>query len=242
MMLPFGDWRHSRQGNKGTGKSNNVRQRKGISCIFERFLGRGDSPGHSGRNFLGSERTAPMSQSSQAATPTTQSSTIRTAPKLSGRGLTILLCFMCVVPVVTIAWLWSVMPPVFEGQLNADVSIVGAPPMDYYNRRLHERPPIQNVKVLVKNRGPEAWTNINVRVNKLYQIYEYRVLTEPGTVTEYDLTRFIFRNGAGFDIRFNPVKHVEIYARLPDGSRATFEKDFKALDYKYEFDEEPDGQ
>ena len=46
------------------------------------------------------------------------SSEQKKSPHLSHRGLTIMLSFMCLVPVMTILVLWNYLPPVFEGQLT----------------------------------------------------------------------------------------------------------------------------
>jgi hypothetical protein len=61
------------------------------------------------------------------------SSEQKKSPQLSHRGLTIMLSFMCLVPVVTILVLWNYLPPVFEGQLKASVTADNLPGADFYS-------------------------------------------------------------------------------------------------------------
>ena len=153
-----------------------------------------------------------------------QSKAVENAPQLSSRGLTRLLIFMCCVPVITIAALFWYMPPVHVGQLKASIDMEGIPPAIFYKTNRGEKDKIGDAILIVNNESENDWTNLEIRVNKHYQIYE----TDPllaGESRRYRLDRFITRTGAKFDISINPLKFVRIYARRPVGDRATFTTD-----------------
>lgn len=154
-----------------------------------------------------------------------ESSMRAAAPELTSRGLTSLLILMCTVPVVTIAVLWTVMPPVFPRTLNAEFSLADVPPKSYYEATpLSERSEFPNAMLVIKNTGDQTWTHINVRINSgKYQIYETNDPIKPGEERRFKLNRFVHRSGAIFQVGINRPYSVELYARLPDRSRGTFE-------------------
>jgi hypothetical protein len=78
----------------------------------------------------------------------------------------------------------------------------------------------------VRNKSEQVWTMLNIQINNFYQIYD-RVPLNPGEERTYELDRFVTRTGAMFDLRYNPVKNVRVYARRPTRDRATFFKDFE---------------
>jgi hypothetical protein len=143
------------------------------------------------------------------------------APKLSPRVLTGLLVTVTLIPPVMIGVLWAILPPVKANQLKAEVRLENAPPASFYDLRFADRVFDPNVQVIVKNIGDEPWTNINVRVNRYYNIYDHGHPILPGEQQAYLLSRFLHRD-VFFDMRYNPVHSVMVYARLPDGSRATY--------------------
>ena len=155
------------------------------------------------------------------------STVLANAPALSQRGLTRLLILMCVVPIVTVLALHFSMPPVKPGYLNAELGLVNVPPEAYYDETpLEERIDFPTAELVVKNTGEEAWTHLNIRINSgHYQIYEHGSPLEPGEERKFLLNRFVHRSGAVFDVGINRPYSVEIYARLPDRSRGTFEQD-----------------
>ncbi len=155
-----------------------------------------------------------------------QSSVLQKAPILSRRGLTVLLALMCLVPVLTILALQLTMPPVHTGKLHAEVALRNVPPQVYYDLDADQRVPFPTASLVVKNRGNETWTHLNIRINRHYQIYEHKYPIEPGQERGFLLDRFVSRTGAVFDVRLVQPKNVEIYARLPDKSRATHVEDF----------------
>lgn len=157
-----------------------------------------------------------------------QSTARRSSPRLSAEGLTVLLALMCVVPAITIFGLWSYLPPVFEGQLDCGVQAQLLPPADFYLLPYKERTPVTQGEIIVENRSETDWTHINIQINTFYQIYDVETLRS-GESRTYVLNRFISRTGARFDLTYNPLKAVRVYARRPQGDRATFYVDFQTL-------------
>lgn len=150
-----------------------------------------------------------------------QSSHRAAAPRLSPRMLTSMLIAMTLIPPTMIFVLWSILPPVKANQLRATVHIENAPPPNYYVGRVDDRPFDPNVSVVVTNTGDVPWTHINVRVNRYFHIYDSERPLNSGESRSYLLNRFLSR-GVLFDMRHSPVQQVLVYARLPDGSRATY--------------------
>ncbi len=158
--------------------------------------------------------------------PTDQSTARRNAPVLTHRGLALLLVAMCLVPTITIFALWSYLPPVYEGQLEGDARTTNLPPAEFYDQPFRDRQPFEAGQLHVLNRSDQVWTMLNVQINHFYQIYDREPLN-PGEERAYELDRFVTRTGAIFDLRYNPVKNVRVYARRPTRDRATFFKDFE---------------
>lgn len=146
---------------------------------------------------------------------------LENAPQLSSRGLTILLGLMCLVPVATIAALFTYLPPVFEGELQASITAEGLPPGSYYQTHYSQREPVESGVLIVHNDSDQDWTHLNIQINKHYQIYEHRLLPA-GESRRFRTDRFVSRTGAKFDLRYNPLSHVRVYARRPSKDRATF--------------------
>lgn len=152
----------------------------------------------------------------------------KAAPLLSHRGLTIMLLLMCFVPMVTIIVLWQYLPNVYEGKLKADVVAEGLPTFDFYETVYYERPPFEGGAIIVQNKSDEDWTNINLQVNGNYQIYDNEPIPA-GTEKRFLLDKFLNRTGARFSLQYNELNRVRIYARQPEGDRATFVKHFDTL-------------
>ncbi len=149
------------------------------------------------------------------------------SPRLSTKSLTLLLGLMCLVPVVTIFAIFSYMPPLHENKLQAVVTGVDLPDPANYDLPFDDRPPLKKIgKLRVTNTGLDDWTNYNIRINRQfgdsYQIYEHHEPINAGETKEFELAEFVSRSGARFDLRYNPIRNVEIYARLPSSERATF--------------------
>jgi hypothetical protein len=158
---------------------------------------------------------------------TFDSSEQKTSPRLSHRGLTIMLALMCLVPVVTIFVLWKFLPPVIEGELEAHVYAEGLPSAEFYADEYYDRPPFAGGVLVVENRGDLDWTHlINIQVNRHYQIYDSETFPAH-SVKRYELDRFLNRTGARFSLRYNELKSVRIYARRPTKDRATYYREFE---------------
>ena len=157
------------------------------------------------------------------------SSAQKASPRLSQRMLTLTLVVMMAIPVVTIFGLWSFMPPVFEGELEATVTTLGLPNPDYYLVPLEDRPPFNGGSIVVHNNSDVDWTHLKMQVNYSYSAFDIEPI-EAGTEKEFLLSKFITRAGASFNIGYVPLKNVRIYARRPGGDRATFGKDFEPIE------------
>lgn len=144
----------------------------------------------------------------------------RSAPRMSHHTLTVLLGLMTLVPAITIAILWRILPPVAEGRLEASAWGVQLPDPAIYARPLRDRPPVTGGKLVIRNDSGEPWTHINIWVNGFYQLYDLDAL-QPGEERAYPLDRFVTRFGASCDLRYNPLKSTLLYARMPRGNRAT---------------------
>lgn len=142
---------------------------------------------------------------------------------MSSGTLSVLLCLMALVPPLTIAVLWNILPPYSEGKLDCTVVASALPDPAIYSLPLDERPEqVRGGMLLVTNNGTEDWTHINVWVNGHYQIYDL-VPLPAGATREYALDQFVTRFGAALQLRYTLVRKVLVYARLPKGNRATRE-------------------
>jgi hypothetical protein len=166
----------------------------------------------------------PMSTAMSAVTsPGTRAA--KAAPHLSQRGLTIMLVLMCLVPLVTLYILWRYLPKVYEGQLQAAVLATNLPASEFYSQHYSQRPPVEGGEIVVQNNSPQDWTHLNIQVNRYYQLYDSDVIPA-GHQRSYPLNRFLSLTGARFSLRYNQLKSVRIYARLPTKDRATYYHSF----------------
>ena len=150
-----------------------------------------------------------------------ESRPVERAPILSPTGLTWLLIAMCAVPMVTIMTLSWYLPTVHEGELEASIKAVGLPPGSFYDAHYSDRPRVPTGELIVKNESDQDWTHLNIQVNHSYQIYERNPIPA-GEYRTFKLDRFVSRTGATFNLRYNPLRSVRIYARRPTKDRATF--------------------
>lgn len=170
----------------------------------------------------------PVSTDSSKDFGAADSTALANSPRLSPRGLTTILIFMCLVPIVTLLVLWQLLPPVEEGTLQASVESAGLPPAAYYLVDYDKRSPFEGGELIVHNESKQDWTHLNIQVNRHYQIYD--VLPIPaGETARFRLDRFVSRTGARFSLQYNQLKSVRIYARRPTKDRATFYHDFATV-------------
>jgi len=149
----------------------------------------------------------------------------KAAPNLTHQNLTLLLALMCAIPVTTIFVLWGYLPDVHEGQLKAEVYAKGLPPKEYYSTEYYKRLPISDGVMILKNNSDVDWTHLNVQINGNYQIYDREPIPAHGE-REYILGKFLNRTGAKFQLQYNELDRVRVYARRPTKDRATFEHKF----------------
>lgn len=129
------------------------------------------------------------------------------------------------IPVATILVLWQYLPPVHEGELEANVYAEGLPSAQFYQAEYYERPEFKGGTLVVENVSDQDWTHLNIRVNGHYQIYDKDPIPAKGE-RRYDLSRFLNRSGARFSLQYNELKSVQIYGRRPTRDRATFYTEF----------------
>lgn len=156
---------------------------------------------------------------------TFDSSVQKQSPRLSHRALTIMLLGMCLIPVATIAVLWQYLPPVFEGELEANVYAEGLPNEEFYQVEYYKRPTFKGGLLVVENLSDQDWTHLNIKVNGHYQIYDKEPIPAHGE-RRYELNRFLNRTGARFSLQYNELNRVRIYARRPTKDRATYFREF----------------
>ncbi|MCH2181557.1 MAG: hypothetical protein MK108_06080 [Mariniblastus sp.] len=161
----------------------------------------------------------------QAIPPGLESTSYQRAPKLSHRALTTTLVAMCVIPVGLITVMFLYLPQVHEGDLQASVSAEGLPSATFYQQDYTERPAVPSADLVIRNESDQDWTHLNIQINRHYQIYE-REPIPAGEERRFQLHRFVSRTGATFDLRYNPLKYVRIYARRPTKDRATYSTEF----------------
>lgn len=162
---------------------------------------------------------------SDDSTFTFDSSLQKQSPRLSHKALTITLLGMCLVPVATILALWQYLPPVHEGELEANVYAEGLPPADFYKVEYYKRPPVEGGVLVLENKSDQDWTHLNIQVNGNYQVYDKETIPAHGE-RRYELNRFLNRSGARFSLQYNELQRVRVYARRPTKDRATFYHEF----------------
>lgn len=145
---------------------------------------------------------------------------------LSRRGLVIMLAIMAVVPVATVLVLWWYLPPVAMHELKAEVRIKNLETAERFNR-LDPLSGIPEPLVEVKNVGDTEWTHVIVEINGHYKLFRWDQIVKPGDRLGFGLDLFVTRDGIHFAPGKIPIKRVRVYARLPSGSRATCEFDYR---------------
>lgn len=136
-----------------------------------------------------------------------------------------MLSVMCLIPVATIAALWSFLPAVHEGELEAQVFAEELPTADYYSVDYYKRPPYTAGVLVIQNKSDQDWTHLNIQVNGNYQVYDTEPILARGE-KRYQLSKFLNRTGARFSLQYNELNRVRIYARRPTKDRATFYHEF----------------
>lgn len=149
--------------------------------------------------------------------------------RLSGRMFMLILVLLCVLPIATIALIWRNLPKTEEGKLKAKVGTIGLPAPEYYRTNFRDREPHTGGELLVTNISDQEWTNWSITINNAYQLFD-KTSIKPGETVSFKLEGFISRSGARFSLRYNEIKSVMIYARVPAGDRATFYHEFDTVE------------
>ena len=149
-----------------------------------------------------------------------------TIAKLSRSGLVVYLIAMFIVPIATVFTLWHYMPPVSLHELDAVIDVENLGTAEQFNR-LNKNSMIPEPRILVRNTGKEEWTHLIVELNQRYKIYRTETSIGPGETIISGLDFFQTREGIFFPPGKVALRHVRVYARLPSGSRATYEVEWK---------------
>lgn len=142
--------------------------------------------------------------------------------KLSRSGLVVMLVAMFIVPIATVLTLWYYLPPVSLYELEAEVRFENLETAKEFDRREIDSL-VKEPKVVVKNTGKEPWTRLIIELNRRYKIDRTDSPVGPGESIESGLDLFQTREGIFFPPGRIPLRHIRVYARLPSGSRATYE-------------------
>ena len=177
-----------------------------------------------------------QSETSDPGTLDTNSSSLRSsahknAPTLSHRWLTTLLVVMCALPIGVIFALFYGLPQVYEGTLEAGIDADGLPAASFYDEEYYDREKVPTGELIVTNQSKQDWTHLNIQINKHYQIYDRQPIPA-GETRRFKLDRFDSRTGAKFDLTYNPLRYVRVYARRPTKDRATYSSEFAWQDVK----------
>jgi len=156
-----------------------------------------------------------------------------TNPTLSKVQLTLMLMMIGIVPSVLTVGLFFILPQVSEGQLPVEFVINGVPTdPSYYELPAEKRPPLQDAKVSIKNMGDMTWTQINVVINRGYEIRDPHKTVKPGETVTYRFDKFYDRSGFTFEPELSPIRHLRIFARQADENRASIHRDISVDDYE----------
>ena len=141
--------------------------------------------------------------------------------RLSSRGLTILLVFMCIIPVTFVLMLHFTWPPNEEGKLEADIRLSAHPGSEYYEQDIYQRQFIPEASIVLTNESDGPWRFIIITVNHRFEIIDKEQPLEPGEQRRYLLSRFASKEGALFELRAQPVKNVRVFAKVESNKRYT---------------------
>ena len=136
-----------------------------------------------------------------------------------------MLIAMFVVPIATVLTLWYYLPPVSLYQLKASVDLENLETAAQFNR-LDKSMAVKEPRILVKNLGDTEWTHVTVELNSRYKIWRHESTVKPGETLISGLDFFQTREGLFFPPGRIPITKVRVYARLPSGSRATYEVEY----------------
>lgn len=136
--------------------------------------------------------------------------------------LTALLIALAIVPTAATLGLRAIAPPVSEGQLPVSYAILGIPSAEtYYKTPAESRDPLDDPRLEIVNLGELPISNFNVIVNYSHEIRDPKLELQPGESVVFRLKRFYSRAGIPFVPELSPVKHLRIFAKQADHTRAS---------------------
>jgi hypothetical protein len=151
---------------------------------------------------------------------------------LSKVTLTYLLIGLAIVPSAATVGLWAISPRVKEGQLPVKIRFLGMPDdPQYYAQPAEARDPLDDPRLEISNVGPAMISNLNVIVNHSHEIRDPKLILEPGETIVYRLKRFYNRAGIPFVPELNPVKHLRVFAKQADQTRASLHRAIAIPEY-----------
>lgn len=143
------------------------------------------------------------------------------APKLprtlTRTQLTLVFLLVPLAPILYGVFLWNSLPEMPEPKLRAEVRI-GAEGIDG----------VLLPCVVLKNPTDEAWRNVNLSINKLFDFYHPNPIPAGGQIT-IPLKAFHTKGNQYFPPEKQKLKLLVVYAQISDNSRAVVEFDEQAL-------------
>ncbi|TWT34829.1 hypothetical protein [Blastopirellula retiformator] len=127
------------------------------------------------------------------------------SPRLTSRGLTMLLAGLATLPVLIVGILYFTLPATSSEPLPVDVKI---------NRAVD--PP----EVVITNRDDDDWSNVSVSLNGAFYHY-YKHPLPQGQELALPAIAFLRRSGLPFDPAAVEITDVNVAARRVSGHRAT---------------------
>lgn len=135
--------------------------------------------------------------------------------------LTLLLIGLATVPSVATVGLWMIAPRVKEGELPVSYQFLGVAGSEYYAQPAEAREPLDDPRLQITNIGLGPISNFNVVINYSHEIRDPHLVLAPQESVTFRLKRFYNRAGIPFVPELSPVKHVRIFAKQADQSRAS---------------------
>lgn len=142
--------------------------------------------------------------------------------------LTLLLIGLATIPTVATIGLWMTAPRVKEGELPVAYMFYGVGDDGYYALPAESREPLDDPRLQITNVGAAAISNFNVVLNHMHEIRDPHLVLEPQQSVTFRLRRFYNRAGIPFVPELNPVRHIRIFAKQADQSRASIHQEVHA--------------
>jgi len=152
-------------------------------------------------------------------------------PRLSKTTLTYLLVALAIVPSAATIGLRLMTPGVKEGELPVTYRLLGMAGPDYYALSAETRPPLDDPRLQITNTGDGPLTQLNVILNYSHEIRDPHLVLAPNQSVVYRLKRFYNRAGIPFVPELSPIKHLRIFAKQDDLSRASVHVPVTMADY-----------